>query len=345
MKNVIAVCVVLAAVASTTAGGELVAELIEPMAVAHVGAGVVSEGGRIYVWSGYTNSGGYHGRTAAMEIYDPATGHWTRGADVPGARNNMGPLAVGGRIYSVGGERSPSGSFTSTVYRYDVASDAWESMNGFPTSLWQSRAANCGGTAYMVGGRHGYGRTYPHLYAYDEGNDAWVPKADMLLGVIQAGVASSGGKIWVFGGEQKDCEACYNRVKKIQVYDPATNTWSYHPQDMPVRLYLTLAAVWGDSVWMFSGKYFEEGTGNLVDNELAYEFRPDTGEWRTHTFIPPAGTEFHNPLAIEDGYVYFTEVDPGGARLTTAFRVLVPEPGTLALLMVGGLALIRRRRE
>ena len=58
-----------------------------------------------------------------MLCFDPQTRAWQRKADLEAARRNHALVAIGGKLYALGGYRA-----NSDVERYDPATDAWETM-------------------------------------------------------------------------------------------------------------------------------------------------------------------------------------------------------------------------
>lgn len=132
----------------------------------HRSAATIAYNGKLYVWSGVPTDNSDQ-RSSMMEIYDPATGKWSTGAEAPAPRNGMGAFELGGKIYSVGGEGPRSAMFTSDVHRYDPATNTWEKLNNFPTSAWDIMFVVCDGKAYAFGSHHGYGPTFPDTYVYD----------------------------------------------------------------------------------------------------------------------------------------------------------------------------------
>jgi len=306
-------------------GQSLATESLLKMTDAHHDGGAVALNGKLYAWTGYTNYATTHrDRTAAMEIFDPATEVWSRGADIPGARSGAGCFALDGMIYTVGGEKSPSGSFSRAVYRYDPAADGWETLNDFPTRIWAPLAVECDGEAYLVGGRHGYGATYSHVYRYDAGNDSWTQVAPMPISVIGAGAASFGGKVYVFGGVHKTSESHYEYTNAIQLYDPSSDSWTL-AGDMPWQLAATRATVADDGMYLFADWIRDETTNTSHENESVFKFSPENGQWTKYEMTAPVDRYSTGPVVTLDGYVYFTGVDSStGTRLTDAFRMAIP---------------------
>jgi N-acetylneuraminic acid mutarotase len=340
MRRIILTSILVLSVIANSQAGQLTAEMIEPMSVAHENGGVEVHNGQVYVWSGYTNSGSP--RTDVLEVYDPTANTWTTREPVTGARNGLGNFSLNGKLYSIGGEMSPSGFFSNTVYRYDTASDSWSTMNAFPTSICDSATVTCDGTGYSIGGRHGYGQTYAHTYAYDEAADSWQQKTDMLYSVMGASSICYADKIWIFGGNHKIDEATNEFTDKVQVYDPALNSWSYGI-DIPVTLSNSKAVVYQDSAWIFSNTAYDEQSETWIDNEYAYEFDFLTEQWHSYQFIPPVNTNFCSDLALIGDYVYFTNTyNSIGEPSTAAYRVMVPEPACILLLGLGGFVIRKK---
>ncbi|MDP6931098.1 MAG: kelch repeat-containing protein, partial [Planctomycetota bacterium] len=78
-----------------------------------VGAAVI--GGKIYVTGGLTTS---RGPTDTMEIFDPATGKWKAGKNIPTTLHHHGCCAVNGQLYLIGGYISKFQG-TKNCWRYD----------------------------------------------------------------------------------------------------------------------------------------------------------------------------------------------------------------------------------
>jgi N-acetylneuraminic acid mutarotase len=92
------------------------------------------------------------GNLAALEIYDPAAGTWTRGPDLPTPRSGLTASVLKGRIHVVGGE---SLSLTRTFGEheaYDPSSKAWSTLADLPTPRHGLASAAVGGRWYVIGG-------------------------------------------------------------------------------------------------------------------------------------------------------------------------------------------------
>ena len=74
---------------------------------------------------------------------------------MPTARAGLAAVAVGGKIYAIGGFNN--GGTRSDVAEYDPASDTWTTKAAMPTAREFLAAAEVGGKIYAIGGYGGGG--------------------------------------------------------------------------------------------------------------------------------------------------------------------------------------------
>jgi N-acetylneuraminic acid mutarotase len=140
---------------------------------------------------------------------------WTTKADIPTSRWFLSSCAVNGKIYAIGGVGN-----STKVEEYDPASDTWTTKASMPTGRAFLATNTVNGKIYAIGGGVLFGAGRAATEEYDPAPDTWTSKADMPTprhGVC-AGVVDE--KIYVIGGDPP--------VKKVEMYDPATDTlWRY----------------------------------------------------------------------------------------------------------------------
>jgi N-acetylneuraminic acid mutarotase len=96
------------------------------------------------------------------------------------------------------------------------------------------------GHMYIAGGRNLANTNLNTLYDYDIAANTWTARANLPAGVNVPGSAVIGGKLWVFGGGNPfvGLEALPKSNKGVlfpdttnilQIYDPATDSWSSGP--------------------------------------------------------------------------------------------------------------------
>jgi hypothetical protein len=105
----------------------------------------------------YTVGGrwGDAGNLAALEIYDPAAGTWTRGPDLPTPRSGLTASVLKGRIHVVGGESLSLSRTFGEHEAYDPSSKAWSTLADLPTPRHGLASAAAGGRWYVIGGGEG----------------------------------------------------------------------------------------------------------------------------------------------------------------------------------------------
>jgi N-acetylneuraminic acid mutarotase len=96
-------------------------------------------GGKVYVAGGRYNGGGFGSpRTASLDIFDPATGMWTRGMDMPRPRGGVNGVAANGCFFVWGGEGQGIGEPNDVYPDHDVynpRTNTWTSLLPLPTPI------------------------------------------------------------------------------------------------------------------------------------------------------------------------------------------------------------------
>lgn len=125
-------------VSNTWQSSQSAGSSLAPLPQARGGTGkAVYAAGEFYVMGGETKNG--TGATAQnvynrVDIYNPATNTWRRGADMPTARHGIFPLLIGGRVYVAGGGTQAANSQASMLEIYNVAPAATAPPSPTPTS-------------------------------------------------------------------------------------------------------------------------------------------------------------------------------------------------------------------
>jgi N-acetylneuraminic acid mutarotase len=111
--------------------------------------------GRIIVAGGRFQPGAMAERTDVVEIYDPATRRWTRGAPLPAPRGGITGAVHAGCIFVFGGEGEPSHvlGLTPTTYGYDPQADRWTRLPDLPIAVHGLKgSAVIGDRIFLPGG-------------------------------------------------------------------------------------------------------------------------------------------------------------------------------------------------
>ena len=121
----------------------------------YCGAGHANMNGKIIVAGGRFGPGAGAERTDVVEIYDPATRTWTRGAPLPAPRGGITAAVHGGCMFVFGGEgeRTHVLGLTPTVYGYDPRENRWTRLPDLPIAVHGLKgSAVIGGRIFLPGG-------------------------------------------------------------------------------------------------------------------------------------------------------------------------------------------------
>lgn len=117
--------------------------------------GVVAIGGKLYVAGGRFGGGVGSEMTDILEVYDPATNSWSRGASLLAPRAGVTAIAANGCLYLIGGEGNDAhemGVFDLNE-RYDPIANTWHSEAPLPLAMHGiTGAAFLDGWIYVPGG-------------------------------------------------------------------------------------------------------------------------------------------------------------------------------------------------
>lgn len=178
--------------------------------------GVAQFGGRIYVAGGYeaqpverpqfglldpldTAAPASEGDTAKGWVYDPAVGTWIGIAAMPSPRAGHGFVALGDRIYALGGR----GEGASRVLAYDPASNRWSAVgDAMPGVRVAAAYVAHNDRIYAIGGLVD-GNATARVDIFDPATGRW--QSGPALPSPRAGhvAALMNGRIHVTGGEQR----------------------------------------------------------------------------------------------------------------------------------------------
>lgn len=150
-----------------------------------------------------------HRDTARVDIYDVATGTWSRGIDAPTARNSAASAVIDGRIYVVGGRQyleqedgSAANVNLATLEVFDPATGLWSVRAPMPQAAGGHGAAAFDGKLYVIGGEQWVPEkaVFAESWVYDPATDEWDSLPD--LSIPRHGVAAAviEGRLFAIGG-------------------------------------------------------------------------------------------------------------------------------------------------
>lgn len=192
--------------------------------------------GDVVLFAGGTT--GYPGASSRIDIYNTVTKTWTK-YELSEARYNMAVAVVGNKVVFAGGRTATS--FSKAVDIYDYSTNTW-TINQLSRPRYELKAGVLNNKIYFAGGENDI------VEVLDMDTNKW---STLLLSESKSyiAIATSNNKIAFIGGA---IGYLYNEdySKKIEIYDPATTTWSY--QFMKIN-------VFGESVITIDNNIYSAG--------------------------------------------------------------------------------------
>ncbi len=210
-----------------------------------------------------------------LAIENAAANEWRVISQLPTQRTGFSTAVVDGKIYLIGGTlfeheqgvrradlpgiwRGPFGM--SLVEVYDPETNTWQRLADMPTARAEPITAVVAGKIYVLAGYVGKDNRGVNLKflktveMYDPQTDTWVRKQDMPTPRIEFGTGVVAGKIYAIGGRvhPRDKPGGGWRLDLVEVYDPATDTWTKRAK-MPTRRSNVKAAVVQDVIYAIGG--------------------------------------------------------------------------------------------
>jgi len=209
--------------------------------------------GKIYAIGGGVGSSSSYSSVetfSTVEEYDPATDTWATKSEMPTSRGFHSANMVDGRIYIIGGshESAPNRNHVLTVEVYDPATDAWTQKGDMPRGIGAGFSSVVEGKIYVFGG---YGGPRRRVDEYDPATDTWATKSEMPTARHALSTSALDGKIYAIGGYVPGVPG-YPGVATVEVYDPATDTWTTAP-DMPTGRFGPRTSVVDGKIYVIGG--------------------------------------------------------------------------------------------
>jgi N-acetylneuraminic acid mutarotase len=173
-------------------------------------------GNRLYVIGGNGAAGDKSADGRQVYVYDVVTRHWSRKASLPAVRTNLAAVALGGKIYAVGG-LDPFHA-TNTLFVYDPARNRWSRAKTVPEKVQADAAVVFQGEIWVIGGRDLAGAVTHHVWIYNPGRNRWRAGPRMPTPMETAGAAVAGDEIHVV-------------LESVTLtWDPRTHRWARGPR-------------------------------------------------------------------------------------------------------------------
>jgi N-acetylneuraminic acid mutarotase len=194
--------------------------------------------------------------TAYFNVYDPDTDTWIEKTPIPNYVEGYVVTTCQNQIYVISG----------TTQVYDPTNDTWTVKTSCPSGLYNSQASVSDGKIYVIGGGESNGNYGFDICqsneAYDPASDSWTEMASLPTPVSNYASTVIDNKIYIIGGITSE-QTVFNgpfavshiaitSTNLVQIYDPATNQWTYGTP-LPEAMYGMGAASSTGSIYVFGG--------------------------------------------------------------------------------------------
>lgn len=242
-------------------------------------------GNRLYLFGGFSGSAG---PVVNAQYFDAASGAWTNIRSLPERITHAGVAQTGSDVYFVGGYVGNGPGYqqafgSSHVWKYNFESDNYDRLTDLPRKYAGGGAEIIDGKLHYFGG-YTQQRQDTNVHLVLDLNDPsarWQEAATMLTARNHMGHVVYGGRIFSIAGQTGTDEGLVTR-RDVEVFDPATNTWSYvSPIPRGVSHISSATFVMGDRIIVAGG----ESAHNVQVREV-WAYTPATDRWEALTPLP-----------------------------------------------------------
>jgi N-acetylneuraminic acid mutarotase len=168
--------------------------------------GLVALGRNLHYFGG--NDGG---RNDAADHYvlnlDNAAAGWLVRAPLSEAVSHLGYVALGGKIYAVGGQHGNDENLetVATVSSYDPATNAWSQLAGLPVPISHISSSTfvLNGRIIVAGGETDHGVATNRVTAYNPSTNAWTSLTNLPSARFSGVAAAIGDEIYFTTGSSQ----------------------------------------------------------------------------------------------------------------------------------------------
>ncbi|PYP89065.1 MAG: hypothetical protein DMG65_14240 [Candidatus Angelobacter sp. Gp1-AA117] len=274
-----------------------VADMLTPRLAGTAGIAVVD--GKIVVVGDHD---GNPGLGTVNEEYDPVANQWHSKAPYPRVEGRLGltrNAVVNGNVYFFGGANIFDNFATTTVDRYNPATDSWTlDVATYPLTVQHLGTITLSNLIYCFGGNSYNGSGYDQAFTFDATSPqpTFTPIQTMPHARFRPRVFVRDGKIWLAGGFTSGLV-----VPQIDIYDPIASQWLSGPV-LPRDDELMWAGLLSDGhIYLVYGNPFP----------VVYRFRDSMQSWEKLAEAPLSQGDFgYGVSAIGNAIYIFGGGDP-----------------------------------
>jgi N-acetylneuraminic acid mutarotase len=272
---------------------------------------------------------------------------WRAGAPMPQETDSHATAVHGGKVYLFGGITSADDICLSIcvppdayrdVYAYDPVANAWEARAPLPVGMSQLSAYTVGEKIYVIPSlavRRNVSipvevtASSNTIFEYDPATDRWTQKAPRPSYRSAFAAAAVDGKIYVIGGRGEpdngpspEQGSMQGFKAHVEIYDPATNTWSAgHPA--PIAMMGRTSCAVGHQIYVFGVYAGDVGSSRWDPSLFVYDVAAD--QWSVKAPVAKHVID-RACVATEDAIWLFGGFDRSMPLAQTTDRVDVYDP-------------------
>ena len=165
--------------------------------------GVAAVDGMIHAIGGAGGTTADNRRTVAVHyIYDPKNDKWTESTALPFPREHFNLIALGGKLYAIGGRIDNYSQNVATVFTLDLKDKGakWKTLALMPVARSGTQAAVFDGKIFVFGGEK-FGGVFNNTEMFDPATERWTKKlTPMPIGRHGTGAVTIGKMIFIPAG-------------------------------------------------------------------------------------------------------------------------------------------------
>jgi len=263
-----------------------------PMLHARSAHAVVSTGDAIYAIGG-TGAGG----APVLEVERFDGKDWHDDTTLPGeGLNAPAAVALGNRIYVIGGFKTVTNMPSSDVLVYDIETRTWATAPPLPAPRGGHAAVVLNGRIHVIGGGNSRSTLADHS-EYDPAAEKWTERAPLSRSKGSPAAVAFEGKLYAIGGRSGPGD-----FGDVEIYDPVSDHWMAGPSIEPRGT--AGAAVYCGSIYVFGGE--SQSRKSTLDEVLRLD--RERGVWEKS--LPMPSPRNYARAVVFDRAVYLVGGNP-----------------------------------
>lgn len=249
-------------------------------------------------------------------------------ADMPTARWQAASATIGGIIYVFGGNNSYCcNNWLTTVEAFDAETDTWTAgLAPIPgTGRGFLSATPVGGSIYVMGGVNSYVvPTFSDNFVYHPATNSWSTGSSLPRPRSHHCAAEANGRIYLIGGEYRFQDGQTFFPTEVDVYDPATDTWSL-AAPIPNPGHFSACEVLCGKIYVLG-----EGVHGAPGAPTVDIYDPATDSWSSGIDLPQAKGS-HCSGAVEDSVYAIGGINATNGLLDTVISSVYGREGACCI--------------